>query len=155
MPGKRTDVKVTVSVPVRKGSRRTRARLLPLSVLPSRGERRSRRSTVTLFARFRGWSTLGPRSTAMWQASSCSGTLARIGVSTSCVRGMRITLLQLGVVLAHHGIPMLGSARRSICTPAVIPSPRLTAAAYRRHVYVRRWCLSRDAQEWAAIRCDM
>jgi hypothetical protein len=37
-------------------------------------------------ARFRGWSTLLPRSTAMWYASSCSGTLARIGVSTSCAR---------------------------------------------------------------------
>ena len=47
---------------------------------------RPRYSTVTLFARFRGWSTLQPRSTAMWYASSCSGTLARMGVSASCVR---------------------------------------------------------------------
>ena len=31
-------------------------------------------STVTLFARLRGWSTSQPRRTAMWYASSCSGT---------------------------------------------------------------------------------
>ena len=48
-------------------------------------------STVTLFARFRGWSTSQPRRTAMWYARSCSGTVARIGVSASCVRGIWIT----------------------------------------------------------------
>ncbi len=31
-------------------------------------------STVTLFARFRGWSTSVPFATATWYASSCTGT---------------------------------------------------------------------------------
>src|SRR5262249_56504418 len=33
-------------------------------------------STVTLLAKFRGLSTSQPRSTALWYASSCSGTAA-------------------------------------------------------------------------------
>ena len=37
-------------------------------------------STVTVFARFRGWSTLSPRSRAIRYASSCNGTTA----STAC-----------------------------------------------------------------------
>jgi len=32
-------------------------------------------STVTDFARFRGWSTSVPRRTATWYASNCSGTV--------------------------------------------------------------------------------
>ena len=42
----------------------------------------SRHSTVTLFARFLGLSTSVPRATAVWYASSCSGTTLRIGDST-------------------------------------------------------------------------
>ena len=38
-------------------------------------------STVTLFARLRGLSTSVPRATAVWYASSCSGTTCRIGLS--------------------------------------------------------------------------
>ena len=36
-------------------------------------------STVTLLARFLGWSTSQPRRTAMWYESSCSGTVITIG----------------------------------------------------------------------------
>jgi hypothetical protein len=39
-------------------------------VTPEGSPARERHSTVTLFARFRGWSTLHPRSTAMWYASN-------------------------------------------------------------------------------------
>ena len=45
----------------------------------------ARYSTVTLLARLRGWSTSQPRRTAMWYASSCSGTTITIGVSSSGV----------------------------------------------------------------------
>ena len=38
-------------------------------------------STVTLLARLRGLSTSVPRATAVWYASSCSGTTCRIGES--------------------------------------------------------------------------
>ena len=38
-------------------------------------------STVTDFARLRGLSTSVPRATAVWYASSCSGTTCRIGDS--------------------------------------------------------------------------
>src|SRR5947207_2937672 len=40
-------------------------------------------STVTDFARFRGWSTSHPRRTAMWYASSCKG----IAASSGCIHG--------------------------------------------------------------------
>ena len=36
-------------------------------------------STVTVLARFRGWSTFSPLMPAMWYASSCSGITAKIG----------------------------------------------------------------------------
>jgi hypothetical protein len=36
-------------------------------------------STVTLFARFRGWSTSVPFNIATWYASSCSGTVYTAG----------------------------------------------------------------------------
>ena len=48
-------------------------------------------STVTLFARFRGWSTSQPRRTAMWYASSCSGTTATIGIANAGAAGRRST----------------------------------------------------------------
>lgn len=38
-------------------------------------------STVTLLARLRGLSTSVPRATAVWYASSCSGTACRMGLS--------------------------------------------------------------------------
>ena len=38
-------------------------------------------STVTVLARFRGWSTFSPRRRAMWYASSCSGITASSGAS--------------------------------------------------------------------------
>ncbi len=44
-------------------------------------------STVTLFAKFRGLSTSCPRSTAAWQASSCSGTTVSKGLSGSEIGG--------------------------------------------------------------------
>jgi hypothetical protein len=44
-------------------------------------------STVTLFARFLGWSTSVPRRTAIWYASSCRGMAKRIGASHSLVVG--------------------------------------------------------------------
>src|SRR5262249_29380496 len=40
-------------------------------------------STVTLLAKFRGLSTSQPRSTAIWYASSCSGTAATTGCKYS------------------------------------------------------------------------
>src|SRR5215471_13885445 len=40
-------------------------------------------STVTDLAKLRGWSTSQPRRTAMWYASSCSGTTSRIGNNNS------------------------------------------------------------------------
>ena len=42
-----------------------------------------RYSTVTLLARFLGWSTSQPRRIAMWYAMSCSGTTKRIGASSA------------------------------------------------------------------------
>src|SRR2546426_4060782 len=48
-----------------------------------RADRPTAYSTVTLFARFLGWSTSQSRSTAMWYASSCNGIAQRIGVSSS------------------------------------------------------------------------
>src|SRR5262249_56157327 len=51
-----------------------------------RGERRrpaDDHSTVTLFARFRGWSTSQPLRTAMSYASSCSGSVITIALSRS------------------------------------------------------------------------
>lgn len=45
-------------------------------------ERDGAYSTVTVFARFRGWSTLRPRFVAMWYAKSCSGTTASSGWSS-------------------------------------------------------------------------
>src|SRR5262249_47917868 len=44
-------------------------------------------STVTLFARLRGWSTSQPRRTAMWYASSWSGITLRMGVNIESVAG--------------------------------------------------------------------
>src|SRR5260221_3709366 len=49
--------------------------------------RKLRHSTVTLFARLRGWSTSQPRATAMSYASSCSGITDRIGCSMGIVAG--------------------------------------------------------------------
>jgi hypothetical protein len=40
-----------------------------------------RHSTVTLFAKFRGWSTSAPRRTAMWYASSCIPWVALLAAS--------------------------------------------------------------------------
>src|SRR2546430_12200671 len=48
-------------------------------------------STVTLFARFLGWSTSQSRSRAMWYARSCSGIDQRIGVRSSDVGGSLTT----------------------------------------------------------------
>ena len=45
-------------------------------------------STVTDFARLRGWSTSQPRSTAMARANSCSGTLAVMALNASRTFGM-------------------------------------------------------------------
>ena len=45
-------------------------------------------STVTDFARLRGWSTSHPRSSAMERANSCNGTLAVMGVKQSRTFGM-------------------------------------------------------------------
>ncbi len=44
-------------------------------------------STVTLFARFLGWSTSHPRSFATWYANSCNGTVTTTGESSSGVAG--------------------------------------------------------------------
>src|SRR5271157_5301168 len=44
-------------------------------------------STVTDFARLRGWSTSQPRRTAMWYASNWHGTTSRIGESSSGASG--------------------------------------------------------------------
>ncbi len=49
-----------------------------------------RYSTVTVFARFRGWSTFNPRSSAMLYARSCRGITARIGCRIQSVRGMKM-----------------------------------------------------------------
>ena len=50
-----------------------------------------RHSTVTDFARFRGWSTSHPRRTATWYARSWSGTTEMIGWSSGIVSGMTMT----------------------------------------------------------------
>ena len=46
-------------------------------------KRRNNYSTVTDFARLRGWSTSQPRSTAMARANSCRGTLVTMGENSS------------------------------------------------------------------------
>src|SRR6266852_4515093 len=48
-------------------------------------------STVTLFARLRGWSTFSPSSTATWYANSCSMTVFRIAAETSSTSGISNT----------------------------------------------------------------
>src|SRR5690606_16133854 len=48
-------------------------------------------STVTLLARLRGWSTSVPMKTAVWYASSWTGTVARIGITKLDALGRRIT----------------------------------------------------------------
>jgi hypothetical protein len=48
-------------------------------------------STVTLFARFLGLSTLHPRKTAAWYASSCNGTTLKSGCKHSGASGMYTT----------------------------------------------------------------
>lgn len=45
-------------------------------------------STVTLFAKLRGWSTSHPRRRAIERASSCSGTLAVMAENASRTFGM-------------------------------------------------------------------
>jgi glycogen debranching enzyme len=49
--------------------------------------RDERYSTVTVFARFRGWSTFSPRSRAVRYASSCSGSTASTACRNAGVRG--------------------------------------------------------------------
>ncbi len=44
-------------------------------------------STVTVFARLRGWSMSQPRASAMWYDSSCSGTAVTIGSSRGGAAG--------------------------------------------------------------------
>ena len=46
-------------------------------------------STVTDFARLRGWPTSQPRMTAMLRANSCNGTLAVMATSASRAFGMQ------------------------------------------------------------------
>src|SRR5207249_4791876 len=46
-------------------------------------------STVTDFARFLGLSTSQPRNTAMWYASSCSGSVVSTGDKSGAVAGTR------------------------------------------------------------------
>jgi len=48
-------------------------------------------STVTDFARLRGWSTLQPRRTAIWYERSCKGMVATRGTNISLVSGISIT----------------------------------------------------------------
>ncbi len=48
-------------------------------------------STVTLLARFLGWSTLQPLRTAIWYDNSCSGMVTSRGISGSSVSGISIT----------------------------------------------------------------
>ncbi len=55
--------------------------------LPLRSGDYNAYSTVTLLARFRGLSTLHPRATAAWYASSCSGTTLSSGCSGSGAGG--------------------------------------------------------------------
>lgn len=45
-------------------------------------------STVTDFAKLRGWSTLQPRITAMWYESNCSGITAKSGTRASWQAGI-------------------------------------------------------------------
>ena len=49
-------------------------------------------STVTLFAKFLGWSTSEPFKTATWYASSCKGTVYARGETKSSTYGMFIIL---------------------------------------------------------------
>ena len=64
-------------------------------------------STVTLFARFLGWSTSAPRSTAIWYARSWSGMDMRMGMRSWLVGGTgtawSANLSDLGVALGHEG----------------------------------------------------
>ena len=60
----------------------------PLPAWSGRGRRSKSYSTVTDFARLRGWSTSQPRSTAMARANSCSGTLAVTAENASRTFGM-------------------------------------------------------------------
>ena len=48
-------------------------------------------STVTLFAKLRGWSTSHPRAMAISRANSCSGTLAVMALKQSRTFGIYIT----------------------------------------------------------------
>lgn len=50
-------------------------------------------STVTDFARLRGWSTFRPRASATAQAKICSGTVDRIGCNKPADSGTRMTSL--------------------------------------------------------------
>lgn len=50
-------------------------------------------STVTDFARLRGWSTFRPRASATAQAKICSGTVDRIGCNRPADSGTRMTSL--------------------------------------------------------------
>lgn len=66
-----------------------RPRLPPGPRRPGPGGTRAY-STVTDFARFRGWSTSLPRAVASSQAKTCSGTVATSGWSRVGVAGMLI-----------------------------------------------------------------
>ena len=48
-------------------------------------------STVTLFAKLRGWSTSHPRAMAISRANSCNGTLAVMALKQSRTFGIYIT----------------------------------------------------------------
>lgn len=48
-------------------------------------------STVTDFAKFRGWSTFLPNNTAMWYESNCRGIVVSNGDKDSKVFGTSIT----------------------------------------------------------------
>ena len=55
-----------------------------------RAARSTSYSTVTLFARLRGWSTLQPRMRATSRASSCNGTLAVMALKQSRTGGIEM-----------------------------------------------------------------
>jgi 3-hydroxyisobutyrate dehydrogenase-like beta-hydroxyacid dehydrogenase len=79
------DLRLAEAAPILAGrDRKPRPRLLGRA----RDDSRTGYSTVTVFAKLRGWSTLRPRRRAIRYASSCSGTTASTAWRKAGLRGM-------------------------------------------------------------------
>jgi hypothetical protein len=74
-----------------RGVLRRGCKLKPLTLALSPRGRGVFYSTVTDFARLRGWSTSWPSSTATWYAKSCSITVLRMAATASSTAGISKT----------------------------------------------------------------